>query len=494
MQKRWIAAGIGLVAAIVGVLLAILLSVERSDASTGTGDDQNTDGGNIGDAIKRNRRKPNSRVPLTSLNGSSSGSGSLDDEVEETDPLAENYTATALAIGDWGRTIAKAGGSCCSRRKSYTVLDYNAMEYTATLLGLAAQELSPRPAVVISHGDNFYWTGLGSVSDQAYRFQQTFEEKYGDPALAGIPWITVLGNHDYGGASFVCSDDAGTPTECGSTAELLFHLSRKFELQSQYVSPNADRWHMPDHFYVYSFGDPVTNTTVDVFNLDTNDADSHGARQICCQCYGYAGGDDDACEDVDRGQRYCAGGDTAMFDACMRQLRAWGDDSRARLVEAARASNATWKIVNTHYSPYNHYAPHRADEWRELLDGLGVQLFLYGHTHGEKHDYASFGTHFVENGAGGGIQNESPSGIPPTAAVYIDNLWAAGGYPYGIFSLRVSPTWLQLKFLTFDDRWVMNTDVAASVVGGVEERHCWFVPQRGARGRSCADAVVSEAE
>ncbi|KAJ0395698.1 hypothetical protein P43SY_005128 [Pythium insidiosum] len=345
------------------------------------------------------------------------------------------------------------------------------MEYTASLLGLAAAQLQPKPSVVIGHGDNFYWTGLQSRSDQAYRFHETFESKYADSSLRGIPWINVVGNHDYGGASFVCSE-GDVPARCRSTEELLAHLAQKFQLQSEYVSPNENRWRMPARFFVHALQDGG-GVSVDVFNMDTNDADTHGRRQICCQCYGYSGGDDDKCEEVDRGHQYCAGGDIGMFDACMNQLKLWAEESRAQLQAAVPASNATWKVVNTHYSPYNHYAPHSAHMWRDLLSPLGIHLFMYGHTHGSKHDYASFRTHFIENGAGGGIQNESPSGIPPYAESYIDNVWAAGLYPYGVFALRFSPNWLQVSFLTFDDRWVMQKDVANSVVGGIAESHCW---------------------
>ncbi|TYZ57557.1 hypothetical protein PybrP1_003892, partial [[Pythium] brassicae (nom. inval.)] len=60
---------------------------------------------------------------------------------------------------------------------------------------------------------------------------------------------------------------------------------------------------------------------------------------------------------------------------------------------------------------------------------------VLGHTHGEKHDYASFKTHFVENGAGGGIQTESPSGIPFLAEHYVQMVSAAGGYT-AVRSLR----------------------------------------------------------
>ncbi|TYZ57807.1 hypothetical protein PybrP1_007489 [[Pythium] brassicae (nom. inval.)] len=430
--------------------------------------------------------------PSDSSSDAGSAATNTSENVVETDPLQETYAIAALAIGDWGRTVQKEGGSCCQRRKSYSALDLNAMEYTASLLGLAAEQTQPKPAVIIGHGDNFYWTGLQSRTDQAYRFHETFESKYADASLRGIPWVNVLGNHDYGGASFLCSS-GDVPAQCGSTHEMLASLRQKFTLQAEYVSPNLNRWVLKDHFYIHRVEDAAANITIDIFNIDSNDADSHGASQICCQCYGYSGGDDDACEQVIRGHKYCAGGDGGMYDACMAQLKEWGQDSREQLAVAAKASTATWKIVNTHYSPYNHFAPQRAQEWREVLDGLGIHLFMYGHTHGEKHDYASFKTHFIENGAGGGIQNESPSGIPPFAEDYVQKVWAAGGYPYGVFALSVSRNWLQLRFLTFDDAWVMQTELSASRVGGVATKHCWFIPNHGGKGISCADAAAAAA-
>ncbi|KAG6612269.1 Tartrate-resistant acid phosphatase type 5 [Phytophthora cinnamomi] len=487
MQKRALLISVVVALAVTIAVIVVAVTMSGSHSSTGSGKHD-------GEKTHAPSAKANSNASdkLHKFKKGNSSSGSTDDEEEKTDPLKENYSVSALAIGDWGRTVAKDGGSCCSRRKAFTVLDYNAMEYVAILLGQAAAAAQPRPSVVIGHGDNFYWDGLHDSTDQAYRFQQTFEDKYNAASLAGIPWVNVMGNHDYGGASFVCAS-GGQATECGSTAELLAALDEKFALQSQYVSPQDNRWIMPDHFFVHSIVDPASNVSIDIFNLDTNDADTHGAQQICCQCYGYSGKDDDACENVKRGDSLCAGGNTGLFDACMDKLQAWGDDSRKKLAEAAKTSTATWKIVNTHYSPYNHYAPGPAEKWRELLDGLGIQLFLYGHTHGEKHDYTAFKMHFIENGAGGGIQNESPSGIPPYAEDYVENVWAAGNYPYGFFALNVSPTWLKVSFNTFDDSWSMTKDLDATGVGGIAIKHCWYIPQHGGRGKSCEDAELQSA-
>lgn len=207
--KRVVAIGVVLVIAVVGATIAIVLSTKSSP--TDAKEDQ--DGrppmkSGDGEPHPSIKKKKHLSTFKSDLDGSSSARDS--EKTIETDPLKETYAVTALAIGDWGRTIAKEGGSCCKRRKSYSVLDYNAMEYTASLLGIAAQETAPKPSVIIGHGDNFYWTGLQSATDQAYRFQETFETKYADASLQDIPWVNVMGNHDYGGASF-CAPAATSP-------------------------------------------------------------------------------------------------------------------------------------------------------------------------------------------------------------------------------------------------------------------------------------------
>lgn len=488
--SRWQALLLGTIVILtaVGAIIGIVLSIDGKTTVAGLTAEGRKDGDST--STTGTKASPGSvgKVAKISAVRAGSGSGLAETEIPETDPRSEVYSISALAIGDWGRTVQKDGGSCCQRRKSYTVQDYNAMEYTASLLGLAAAQLQPRPSVIIGHGDNFYWTGLQSLSDQAYRFTETFETKYADQALRGIPWINVMGNHDYGGSSYVCSS-GDVSVRCGSTQELLTSLQEKFTLQSSYVSPNENRWQMPARFFVHDLEDATSGITVAIYNTDTNDAESHGARQICCQCFGYANGDDSNCEGVDRGHAYCAGGDTSMFDACMKQLKTWAMATREQLTKTASTSNATWKIVNTHYSPYAHYGPQESDAWRDRLDGLGINIFFFGHTHGEKHDYSEqLRTHFIENGAGGGIQNESPSGIPPYAT-HVENVWAAGHYPYGIFSLRLSSNWAQVQFLTFDDKWVMQPELSASVVGGVAVKHCWYIPRHGGRGRRCVEKV-----
>lgn len=81
-----------------------------------------------------------------------------------------------LVIGDWGRNGQRGQGE------------------TAGRLAAAARKLDP--AFIVSTGDNFYPSGVASVSDP--HWQSSFEQVYSDHALQ-VEWQAVLGNHDYRG-------------------------------------------------------------------------------------------------------------------------------------------------------------------------------------------------------------------------------------------------------------------------------------------------------
>ncbi|RLN66950.1 hypothetical protein BBJ28_00007182 [Nothophytophthora sp. Chile5] len=339
--------------------------------------------------------------------------------------------------------------------------------------------------IASAYSDNFYWTGIDSEGGRDSRFTTTFEGKYEGSNIKTIPWINVLGNHDYGGASYICSD-GDNPAECSSADAVVSALEDKFSWQSTYTSPNDDRWVLDDHFYVYSIEDSSSGISIDIFNVDSGDASTHGAQQTCCQCYGYADGDDDKCTNVARGDDMCCGGSTDMYDACVAKFTEWSDDSRTQLAEKVAASTATWKIVNSHYSPYAHYDADGMAKWFKILKDSGIQLWMNGHTHGENHDYSStYKVHFVDNGAGGGIQKESASGIPEYAADDVEAFWAYGGQEYGFMSVEASEEWLKLQYHTTDDSWSFAESFNSTTIGGVATKHCWYIPVNGAKGVEC---------
>lgn len=90
---------------------------------------------------------------------------------------------------------------------------------------------------VISAGDNFYESGVQSVTDTQWK--TSFEDVYTAPSLQ-TPWYTVLGNHDHRGS-----------------AQAQVDYSR--------VSP---RWRMPSRYYAVS-GAQHGAPHRDLFFLDT---------------------------------------------------------------------------------------------------------------------------------------------------------------------------------------------------------------------------------
>ena len=173
-----------------------------------------------------------------------------------------------------------------------------------------------------------------------------------------------------------------------------------------------------------------------------------------------------------------------MYDACYKEIGSWFYDSLRQIERDANASTADWKIVNSHYSPHFHMSEKKMNLWYDVLRKNNIQVFLNGHTHGENHDYASFQTHFFENGAGGGIQSAT-SGLPPGSAKELQNVWVGGGYPYGFFELSASKEWLRMRFVTFDNKWRFSREKSATIKGGSKVDHCWYIPRDGSYGRAC---------
>lgn len=83
---------------------------------------------------------------------------------------------TFLIFGDWGR-----GGEFHQRD-------------VANQMGVAAAKRRCR--CIVSVGDNFYEKGVQSATDPQWK--SSFEAVYTAPSL-GVPWYSILGNHDYKG-------------------------------------------------------------------------------------------------------------------------------------------------------------------------------------------------------------------------------------------------------------------------------------------------------
>lgn len=471
MQRRGVFI-FALALVVVGAAVAIIIAVSATsgdDASNGGG------AGAGGD--------PNKPVDDSEILDGTSNLGSM----PESNPETATAALTMLAIGDWGATTYKEG-SCCNKyrkNKDKTSVDYqrdyHAQVTIATLMSQSAAQLKPR--VILGHGDNVYWNGVGP-GDATARMATTFDDVYNQASLKGIPWINVAGNHDIGGSMYLCGPGDNQFVPCKSTAELLQGLDNHFDLMAEYKSPDNNRWIMKSHYYKESV--TQNGVSVDIFNIDTNYADSHAAHQVCCQCYGYSQGSTTfECNNVQKGDAFCAGGNIGMYEACMAHIKEWWDDSIVSIKRDLAASTATWKVINTHYSPHFHMGEDKMKTWYLICKQYGVHIWFNGHTHGFNHDISKWNTHFFENGGGGGIQSETSGNRPEQAAAFVDTQWIGAGAPYGFFELTFSEDWIKAQFVTFDDDWKFSLTIADIVPGGIKRDHCWHIPRTGKPGKAC---------
>lgn len=408
--------------------------------------------------------------------GSSSGGGN----VTVLDTL--NFTA----LGDWGTSPDDSHQSSTQKDNCYDKAhwnqacwkDYNAQLNLGFLMGNWAKNKSL--SFVLSHGDNMYWDGVLTSTDP--RWNTTFEEVYNYSSLY-VPWLAVMGNHDYGGGS----DYAGGGAK---SLDILFNAQKNYKSHL----PGRE-WHL-DHYFKKTFSHTTKDGDkfeVDVFNIDTNVAYTHGYDEICCQIYPlkeatWGSCPDAACKALDTYDP-AKGCNTnqADIDSCRVYLEKQFKDSVTQLSADLKASTARWKFVNSHYHPRMHMPKHE-DELNAVFKAGGVHGVFCGHTHAEGHDYnEDTKTHFFLNGAGGGIRL-SGDDVPPKDIV------KKSFTQYAFIGNHVGKDEMKAVFwgfdLSADGGWTgtwQNTKAGKPSI-----YHCWNVPQDGSVGTNCTETEIQQ--
>ena len=241
-----------------------------------------------------------------------------------------------LVIGDWGR----AG-------------EYRQRE-VAGQMGKAAHTVDVD--FIVSTGDNFYPSGVGSVDDPLWK--RSFEDIYTAFSLQE-EWYPVLGNHDYGGSA---------------------------QAQLEY-SRVSRRWRLPARYHSFERTLEDGNSALFVF-LDTNPFEKKYHR-----------------EEQD-----------SFFHA---NLVIGSADSLAQkkwLLDVLQKSKARWKIVFGHHPLYS--AGKRkgltGDVSASLLPVLlqgGANIYVAGHEHHLEHDVLEGRLHHFISGAGSEVRPVSNNSL-----------------------------------------------------------------------------------
>merc|ERR1719329_243907 len=297
-------------------------------------------------------------------------------------------SGTFMVTGDWGG--ATSGGDRPSmhyvRNEAHGSEAWNRDHYAQDNVARRMGELADQrhPFMVVNAGDNFYWGGINhwtrgghGVNDHFWNLG--FENMYNNQHLK-VPWLSILGNHDFGGVG--CFSD----------------LQAQFDYTTKDLLLN-NRWKMPSPYYsqVVDFD----GFSLEMFMLDTNIEDApFGAR---------GGG---VCQ-----QRLCGGGVTTDPHECVSWFNDMVHAQEQWLPEALGRSNARWKIVVGHHKPAGSHA-----NWlRPLLAQHNVQMVVGSHTHEMAffNHYANIDRPLLVVGAGGGAQTNPGCG----GAVYCGGVY-----------------------------------------------------------------------
>jgi len=298
------------------------------------------------------RPKPARPPTPTALNG-----------VEWPAMCIDKSNANFFGIGDWGGDGAGAPGHTwtnpgrCDGESSRPCQDADhwAQKYVARQMKLVAKHA--KPDYVVNVGDNFYPGGItsgcqsgsrkgypGGINDShpgkdpSGQWAHDFEAVYlDDPDLKGKPWLSVLGNHDYGGTGFHMGWD-----------------------QQIFASWERDDWVMPSQFYFHKV--QYRDFAVQYFFLESNfaDTDVHDVHHCICQGSG-------SCWQM------------ADVAGCVSDLHSAWTKSK-RMVAKNWDATAEWHIVVTHFPPPTVFGDADIMKINSEKEG-GIDLLINGHTH-----------------------------------------------------------------------------------------------------------------
>jgi len=280
-----------------------------------------------------------------------------------------------------------------------------------------ARQGKSHPGAVFNVGDNFYWGGIetdcGSnmhhiTPTARHQFNSIFEGIYGGNA----PWLSVLGNHDWGGRVF----------------------NNGWDQQIAYTWA-SNRWIMPAPYWTVTLKFPAMGFDMDVFMLDSNfvDAKPGGAdpEHNICGPHNPAGAN------------CAAAGGPQTVEECPGFFAGLWAEQQPWIRRKMGASKARWQVVVTHF-PCGH-----ASGFYQQLHGAGLDLLVTGHRHDQELTRVGALTCIVTGGGGGITSEASPS----------DKKEWYGEGQYGFYDITVSKDKLFIESINYDGKVLKTATV-----------------------------------
>lgn len=337
-----------------------------------------------------------------------------------------------FAIGDWGGASCPGHASMHYVHRQYLPgserydLDHNAQTSVANVMGALGDQLNP--FMVLNAGDNFYWGGVfdeslgGQDVHDPVTFSQGFEDIYHHESLM-VPWLSIMGNHDYGGDG------------CFSNVRAQFDYTVKDLLHN-------NRWKMPSPYYKHRIN--FDGFSAEFFMMDTNVEDSNSGRHggICAQ---------EICHEVFNRE-------TTPRAECVQWFRNLWQAEQEWLRAAVSESTADWKIIVGHHKPHGPVG----HLFESLADEFGVQLMVGSHTH-EMAFYESWhgSAPLLVVGAGGGAQ-----GAPGCGGA----LYCSEPTGYGFVDIGINERQLELTIHNHDNTVALHHFVCIN--GRTQDHPC----------------------
>lgn len=365
----------------------------------------------------------------------------------------ENGAASIFVIGDWGSTLPNHitfAGNGWDAKAQYSVA--GVFKDRATWA---------KPQYVLNVGDNFYVEGLehscnAPPSDNQGAiygaFSANWQQMYGP--LAKIPWLSVLGNHDYGGWRM----DKGWPQQIGFS----------------FLNHN---WIMPARYFMKRMAH--SNFNIDYFMIDSNafDAKNPGENPDHNICGKHNYGGIGTCD---------RNGGPPNIEGCRSWFWASYAVQKQWLEEKLAKSDATWKVVVTHFP-----CGYDGAWYKGLKAKYGLDLLVTGHRHQQELWWPGTKSKYVRSF----METESWDGSAPACFVtgggggivsqkfgYADYGWDL--LWYGFFHLTVSKYQMSIELVDTDGKVKGNFTVFPHGTPKAEEQ-AKVKLERG--GGFCAD-------